>query len=51
MTHKDRPCDLPGRNQRVGDAVVFMASTRASFVSGTVVTVDGGHGGNLSSYT
>lgn len=34
----------------VADVIVFMASDRASFVSGTVVTVDGGHGGNMASF-
>jgi NAD(P)-dependent dehydrogenase (short-subunit alcohol dehydrogenase family) len=46
---------LPGSRaatvDEVADVVVFMASDRASYVSGTVVTVDGGHGGNLSSFT
>lgn len=37
--------------EEVADVVVFMASERAGYVSGTVVTVDGGHGGNLSSFT
>jgi NAD(P)-dependent dehydrogenase (short-subunit alcohol dehydrogenase family) len=46
---------LPGSRaatvEEVADVVVFLASERASYVSGTVVTVDGGHGGNLSSFT
>ena len=36
--------------EEVADVVVFMASERASFMSGTVVTVDGGHGGNMASF-
>ncbi|MDX1514403.1 MAG: short-chain dehydrogenase/reductase, partial [Gammaproteobacteria bacterium] len=32
--------------EEVADVVVFLASARAGFVSGTVVTVDGGHGAN-----
>ncbi len=44
---------LPGNRaaavEEVANVVVFMASERASFVSGTVVTVDGGHGANQSS--
>jgi NAD(P)-dependent dehydrogenase (short-subunit alcohol dehydrogenase family) len=36
--------------QEVADVVVFMASKRASFVNGSVVTVDGGHGANQSSF-
>lgn len=35
----------------VADVVVFMASERASYMSGTVVTVDGGHGSNQGSFT
>lgn len=35
----------------VADVVVFLASDRASFVSGTVITVDGGHGANQGSFT
>ncbi len=46
---------LPGaraaRVEEVADVVVFLASEKASYVSGTVVSVDGGHGGNLSSFT
>jgi len=37
--------------REIADVVVFMASERASFVNGTVITVDGGHGSNLSSFT
>ncbi len=36
--------------QEVADVVVFMASERANFVNGSVVTVDGGHGANQSSF-
>jgi len=36
--------------QEVADVVVFMASKRANFVNGSVVTVDGGHGANQSSF-
>lgn len=36
--------------EEVADVITFMASPRAGYVSGTVVTVDGGHGGNLSSF-
>ena len=37
--------------EEVADVVVFLASERAGFVSGTVVTVDGGHGANQGSFT
>ncbi len=37
--------------QEVADVIVFMASERANFVNGTVVTVDGGHGANQGSFT
>ncbi len=47
--------NLPGKRaatvEEVADVVVFMASDRARFVSGTVVTVDGGHGANNGSFT
>ncbi len=36
--------------REVADVVVFMASERAKFVNGSVVTVDGGHGANQSSF-
>ena len=46
--------NLPGGRaatvEEVANVVVFMASERASFMSGTVVTVDGGHGGNMASF-
>jgi NAD(P)-dependent dehydrogenase (short-subunit alcohol dehydrogenase family) len=45
------PDGRPASVQEIADVVVFMASERAGYVSGTVLTVDGGHGGNLSSYT
>ncbi len=36
--------------QEVADVIVFMSSERANFVNGSVVTVDGGHGANQSSF-
>lgn len=45
------PASRAATVEEVTDVVVFMASERASFVSGTVVTVDGGHGGNQGSFT
>ena len=35
----------------VADVVVFACSARAGFVSGTVISVDGGHGSNHGSFT
>lgn len=37
--------------REVADVVVFLASDRAGFVNGTVITVDGGHGANQGSFT
>jgi NAD(P)-dependent dehydrogenase (short-subunit alcohol dehydrogenase family) len=45
------PASRAATVEEVADVVVFMASERASFMSGTVVTVDGGHGGNQGSFT
>lgn len=38
----DRPFGRPGEPAEVADMVTFLASERASYVSGTIVTVDGG---------
>jgi len=45
------PASRAASVEEVADVVVFMASERAGFVSGTVVTVDGGHGSNQGSFT
>ncbi|MDH3293329.1 MAG: SDR family oxidoreductase [Acidimicrobiia bacterium] len=34
----------PARPQEIADIVVFVASDRAAYLSGTVITVDGGAG-------
>jgi NAD(P)-dependent dehydrogenase (short-subunit alcohol dehydrogenase family) len=38
----DRPFGRPGEPEEVADVVTFLASDRAGYVSGTIVTVDGG---------
>lgn len=45
------PASRPARVEEVANVVVFMASERAGYVNGTVITVDGGHGSNQSSFT
>jgi len=39
---KDKPLERAGRPQEIADVVVFLASDRASWISGAVVPVDGG---------
>ena len=39
---------LPSRTEEVADLIVFLASDRASYISGTVVTIDGGMVNNNS---
>ena len=44
MTQLNLPLGRPARTDEVADVVVFLASPRAGYVSGTVVTIDGGAG-------
>src|SRR5689334_9441324 len=45
------PCGRPATVEEVADVVVFAASDRASYVSGIVITVDGGHNARGGSFT
>jgi NAD(P)-dependent dehydrogenase (short-subunit alcohol dehydrogenase family) len=40
--YKDMPAKRAGRSDEVADCVVYLASERASFISGTIVTIDSG---------
>ncbi len=48
---KNLPQGRAASVREVADVVVFMCSAKAGFVSGTVITVDGGHGSNHGSFT
>ncbi|WP_025899431.1 short-chain dehydrogenase/reductase [Sneathiella glossodoripedis] len=45
------PLSRAAEVEEVADVITFMASERASYISGTIVTVDGGHGANNGSFT
>jgi 3-oxoacyl-[acyl-carrier protein] reductase len=43
LEKRNLPFGRMGTSREVADAVVFLASNRAAYISGTVVTVDGGN--------
>ena len=45
------PMGRPATVEEVADVVVFAASARAGYLSGTVITVDGGHNARGGSFT
>ena len=45
------PLERAAAVEEVAEVVTFMASERASYISGTIVTVDGGHGSNNGSFS
>ena len=48
---KGLPLGRPASVEEVANIVVFVASGRASYLSGTVITVDGGHNARNSAFT
>jgi NAD(P)-dependent dehydrogenase (short-subunit alcohol dehydrogenase family) len=41
--HARFPAGRPGKASEIAEAVVFLASDRASFITGTALDIDGGH--------
>jgi NAD(P)-dependent dehydrogenase (short-subunit alcohol dehydrogenase family) len=41
------PMGRPGKPEEVADLVLFLASERAGFISGTSITIDGGNNGSI----
>lgn len=41
-TRDELPLGRPGKPEEVGDVIVFLCSDRAGYISGTVLTIDGG---------
>lgn len=48
---KGLPLGRPASVEEIANVVVFAASERASYLSGTVITVDGGHNARSSAFT
>jgi 3-oxoacyl-[acyl-carrier protein] reductase len=48
---KGLPLGRPATVEEVANVVVFAASARASYLSGTVITVDGGHNARSGAFT
>ena len=48
---KGLPLGRPATVEEIANVVVFAASTRASYLSGTVITVDGGHNARSGAFT
>ena len=48
---KGLPLGRPASVEEVANVVVFAASGRASYVSGAVITVDGGHNARSGAFT
>jgi NAD(P)-dependent dehydrogenase (short-subunit alcohol dehydrogenase family) len=48
---KNLPMARAARPEEVADLVVFLASDRASYISGTIVTLDGGHAARGGSFS
>jgi len=45
------PLGRPATPEEVANVIVFAASDRASYLSGIVITVDGGHNARGGSFT
>jgi len=41
--HAKFPAGRPGKASEIAEAVVFLASDRAAFISGAIIDIDGGH--------